>query len=171
MNLNQRWAMLTAALILAACDGNTGTANRTGVAVQTTLTGQVLDEDGTALSGHSVVISDRDGQEILSTQADAEGHFNVKIPADTAYPLVLTASLTTGTNPLKAVVVQENTTEQDISPMTTMVVDTALSLGGLTEANLAKAAVAAISQRKKSGGTGSSTGFKGDPTKQYGGWH
>jgi hypothetical protein len=55
--------------------------------------------------------------------------------------------------------------------VTTSVVNTAMNLGGLTEVNLAKAAGAAISQRKSTGGSGGSAGFKGDPTKHYGGWH
>jgi len=34
-----------------------------------------------------------------------------------------------------------------------------------------QAAINAIRQNRKAGGAGTSAGFKGDPTKQYGGWH
>ena len=93
--------------------------------------------------------------------------------------MILTAvTEVSGEAPLKAAIPDANVSEQDISPVTTIIVDTALSLGGLTEANLTKAAGAAISLRRKSGGGGGGGGagtttqsFKGDPTKQYGGWH
>jgi hypothetical protein len=54
--------------------------------------------------------------------------------------------------PLKAAVTSALASEQDITEVTTIVVETALSLGGVNEANLAKASGAAIAQRKKSGG-------------------
>jgi hypothetical protein len=84
---------------------------------------------------------------------------------------VLTASPEGETRTLKAAITSDLVSEQDISSVTTIVVETAMNLGGLTETNLAKAAGAAISQRRSSGGSGGSAGFKGDPTKQYGGWH
>ena len=102
---------------------------------------------------------------------------SLTIPAGTSFPLIIIAYPESAPNePLKAAVTDSQASEQDLSPVTTIVVDTAMSLGGLTEANLAKAAGAAIAQRKRSGGGGGGGGattqsFKGDPTKQYGGWH
>ncbi len=103
--------------------------------------------------------------------------YQLTLPVGTAFPAILNA-YPDGTNEtLKAAVSSSLAAEQDISPVSTIVVDTALSLGGINEANLAKAAGAAIALRKKSGGGGGGGGaatsesFKGDPTKQYGGWH
>ncbi len=158
-------------LSLSACDSGTGSASRSALAGPVGISGQILDDEGTPMQASQIQASDRDGQAIGTVPVDSEGHFSLQVPAGASYPLVLTAAVSGLDTPLKAVIREAGVTEQDISPMTTIVVDTALSLGGLTEANLTKAAGAAISQRKKSGGTGSSTGFKGDPTKQYGGWH
>jgi hypothetical protein len=108
---------------------------------------------------------------IANTEVGGDGHYRIAIPVGAKYPVVLSASFEGEGSPLKAAVTSDLATDQNISSVTTIVVNTAMNLGGLTEVNLAKAAGAAISQRKSTGGSGGSAGFKGDPTKHYGGWH
>ena len=160
---------------LTACNDNTSSPST--AATPTRLTGHVTNDDG-PVDKARIEAKDAKGQVAAKTELQgASSTYQLSLPAGTAYPVILTAyPQTSSESPLKAAVASSLAAEQDISPITTIVVDTALSLGGLTEANLAKAAGAAISLRKKSGGGGGGGGattesFKGDPTKQYGGWH
>lgn len=160
--------LVPALLALAGC-GDSG-SSRTASPAEDRIAGLVLTDEG-PVARAKVEASDRDGKPVATTEAGGDAHYRLTLPAGTAYPVVLTARAENLPQPLKAVVTSELAEEQDISEVTTLVVETAMNLGGLTEANLAKAAGAAISQRKSRGGSGSSSGFKGDPTKQYGGWH
>ncbi|MCX7112197.1 MAG: hypothetical protein NTX45_19130 [Proteobacteria bacterium] len=172
MNIRLLILCLTSSLWLSACNDN---APSTAAIAPTRLTGHVSNDDGPVGQAR---IEAKDAQGLVAAKTELQGAsstYQLSLPAGTAYPVILTAYPQTSPEvPLKAAVASPLAAEQDISPITTIVVDTALSLGGLTEANLAKAAGAAISLRKKSGGGGSgatSESFKGDPTKQYGGWH
>jgi hypothetical protein len=127
--------------------------------------------DDNPVTKASIEATDRNGKAIANATLNGDAHYRLKLPAGTAFPVVLTAKPEGEAQALKAAVTSDLVSEQDISSVTTIVVDTAMSLGGLTESNLAKAAGAAISQRRSTGGSGGSAGFKGDPTKQYGGWH
>lgn len=169
-----RLALMLVLSLVAGCDsgGGGGTAVSGAPAK---LSGHVVGDDGPVTQAR---IEARDAANAVVAGAELNGNsqYALSIPAGTRYPLILTATPPTPEVPvLKAAVTGAEAREQDLSPVTTIVVDTALSLGGINDANLAKAAGAAIAQRKKSGG-GSGAGattqsFKGDPTKQYGGWH
>ncbi|WP_139558045.1 hypothetical protein [Methylotetracoccus oryzae] len=159
----------------AGCD-NAPSGSRSGAApVSTQLTGHVLNDDGPVTAA---TIEATDGAGVVAARTELKGDsvYQLTIPAGTRYPLVITAYPAENPGePIKAAVTNPDAAEQDISAVTTIVVNTAMGLGGLSEANLAKAAGAAIAQRRKSGGGsgGAQTteSFKGDPTKQYGGWH
>jgi glutamate synthase domain-containing protein 2 len=156
-------------LALTAC-GDSNTPRTASSTAEDKIAGQVLTDQGPVAKA-KIEARDRNGNIVAKTEISGDAHYSLKLPAGTAYPLVLTAYPEGAPQPLKAAVTSDLAEDQDISEVTTLVVDTAMSFGGLTEANLAKAAGAAIAQRKTSGGSGSSSGFKGDPTKQYGGWH
>lgn len=164
-------SVLAGTLALAGCGPSStpGSSSGSGTA-EARVSGVVLGDEGPAPKA-KVEAKDRNGAVVAQAEAGADAHYSLKIPAGAAYPLILSATAEGEPSALKAAVTSDLVADQDISPVTTLVVDTALSLGGLTEANLAKAAGAAIAQRKSSGGSGGSAGFKGDPTKQYGGWH
>jgi hypothetical protein len=170
-NLKRLPLFLAGILALAGCGPSSTPSSSSGSSTgEAHVSGVVLGEEGPAPKA-KVEAKDRNGALVAQAEASADAHYRLNIPAGAAYPLVLTAMAEGEPAPLKAIVTSDLVADQDISPVTTLVVDTALSLGGLTEANLAKAAGAAIAQRKTSGGSGGSAGFKGDPTKQYGGWH
>lgn len=164
-----------ATLWLTACNDNAPSS--AAAAIPTRLTGHVSNDDGPVDKAR---IEAKDAKGIVAAKTELQGgsnNYQISLPVGTAYPVILTAyPQATPEAPLKAAVSSPLAAEQDISPVSTIVVDTALSLGGINEANLAKAAGAAIALRKKSGGGGGGGGtttesFKGDPTKQYGGWH
>lgn len=174
-----RWQRLLLAAIVAAsaaCDSSPSASHSAGSArVSTQLTGHVLNDDG-PVTAAMIEATDAAGVVAAHTELKGDSVYRLTIPAGTRYPLVLTAyPQGAPEEPIKAAVASADAVEQDISAVTTIVVETALSLGGLTEGNLAKAAGAAIAQRRKSGGGSgggqTSESFKGDPTKQYGGWH
>jgi hypothetical protein len=168
---------LAAGLWLVGCGDTAPSSSTSAAATPTRLTGHVSNDDGPV---HKARIEAKDAQGSVVAKTDIQSEANgyqITLPAGTAFPVILTAYPdATSNEALKAAVSSALAAEQDISPVSTIVVDTALSLGGINEANLAKAAGAAISLRKKSGGGGSggaatTESFKGDPTKQYGGWH
>lgn len=166
-------ALILGLSVLAACGDKP--APSAPQAAPSRLSGHVFNDDGPVLQA-KIEAKDAKGGVIANTELQGTGQYQLTLPAGTSFPVILTA--TPGTSPgqpLKAAVSNALTAEQDLSPVSTIVVDTALNLGGLSEANLAKAAGAAIALRKKSGGGGgggaTTESFKGDPTKQYGGWH
>ncbi len=167
---------LAASILLTAC-GDNAPSPSTAAAASIRLSGHVLNDDGPVNKGRLEARDTKGAVVAKSELAGGSNGYQLTLPAGTAYPVVLTAYPEAApSETLKAAVVNAVSAEQDISQVTTIVVDTALSLGGITEANLARAAGAAISMRKKSGGGGGGGGattesFKGDPTKQYGGWH
>ena len=164
-----RSLFLSTLLALGGC-GDSSHPGSSQSAAPASITGIVL-QDETPITKARIEATDLAGKVIANTEVGGDGHYRIAIPVGAKYPVVLSASFEGEGSPLKAAVTSDLATDQNISSVTTIVVNTAMNLGGLTEINLAKAAGAAISQRKSTGGSGGSAGFKGDPTKHYGGWH
>jgi len=164
-----RSLFLSTLLALGGC-GDSSHPGSSQSAAPASITGIVL-QDETPITKARIEATDSAGKVIAYTEVGGDGHYRIAIPVGAKYPVVLSASFEGEGSPLKAAVTSDLATDQNISSVTTIVVNTAMNLGGLTEINLAKAAGAAISQRKSTGGSGGSAGFKGDPTKHYGGWH
>jgi hypothetical protein len=163
--------------LISGCDNGVPITAARVSNMQTRLSGHALNDDGPINQGR-VEAKDTQGHIAAQTELKGQSVYELTLPTGTIYPLVLAVyPEATPNDTLKAVVTDPSVSMQDISPVTTIVVNTALSLGGFTETNLAKAAGAAIAQRKKSGGGGgggaatTSESFKGDSAKQYGGWH
>jgi hypothetical protein len=160
---------LSTLLALAGC-GDSSHSGSSQSSAPASITGIVL-QDETPITKAKIEAMDAAGKVIANTEVGGDGHYRISIPVGAKYPVVLSARFEGEGSPLKAAITSDLATDQNISSVTTIVVNTAMNLGGLTETNLAKAAGAAISQRKSTGGSGGSAGFKGDPTKHYGGWH
>ena len=154
--------LLASVITLSACENNS--SSPVSKATEVRISGVVLQED-VSVTHAKIEAKDINGKIVAATTLEGKDRFTINLPAGADYPVILSATPTGQQTTLKAVVTSDLVEEQDISSVTTIVVDTAISLGGVNEANLAKAARAAISQRKTSGGAGSSSGFKGDPTK------
>lgn len=161
--------------LLVGCEKN----NQSSLPVQsavtkyekaTTLEGVVTDNHGPAKSG-DIKVTDTMNNVIAKTVIQDKGHYSVTLPANTTLPIVLTFShdfQNATAEKFIAAVVFKNITQYDINPRTTAIAEKARAMGGYTSGNLILAAESAayVPDANKT-----TAGFRGDPTKQYGGWH
>ncbi len=152
-------------LMLSGCDNATNTSS---ASAKKMIEG-VVSYQGELITQGVVEVKDANDQLVARTTINNDAKYRVEIPKNSSYPLLL--QVTGQKELLEAVIIDSNAVLQDITSLSTLVVRSARDLGGLTKENMAKAAIHAIQQSKKSSGKRTSTGFKGDPTKQYGGWH
>ena len=131
------------------------------------LKGTVLDEKGPVREG-DIKVTDSKGSLIASTSLDGSKNYSVEIPAGTTLPIVITVKPEGSDEKLIAAVITTTVSRYDISPLTTKIANRAKELGGYTRAHMVMAAdnTVGVPDANKT-----STGFRGDPTKQYGGWH
>lgn len=136
----------------------------------TILEGAVTDNQG-PIKGGTVTALDSRGQTIASVTLENNDHYRVQVPAETELPIVLTytsEATSVEVKTYRTAVVHANLTQYDINPLTTAIAKKAKELGGYTHANLVLAAegMGTVPDSNKM-----TSGFRGDPTKQYGGWH
>lgn len=129
--------------------------------------------EGTVSTGRSLIktgtieVTDENGQKIKQVTVE-NGRFQVEIPGGTNLPLVLSFSSDTHPEKLVSVVLYDNVTNYFIDPSTTAIAKAAKAMGGYTRANLVRAAEDTTHTPDANKTT---TGWRGDPTTQYGGWH
>ena len=176
---NKKNKMITAILItsissllLVACGEEQKKSPAIKVAVQKykqlkVLKGSVLDEKGPVREAE-IKVTDSSGRMVASTRLEDSNHYSVEIPAGTTLPVVITVKPKGNAEKLIAVVISTAVSRYDISPLTTKIAKRAKDLGGYTHAHMVMAAdnTVGVPDANKT-----STGFRGDPTKQYGGWH
>lgn len=136
----------------------------------TTLKGLVSDDKSPLKAGELKVFNAKN-RVIATTQLEANGHYKVEIPAGTPLPILLTVypeSKDSKVEKLVAAVVYTSMTKFDINSLSTKIAKKAKQLGGYTHGNMVLAAESMVAMPDKNKTTG---GFRGDPTKQYGGWH
>lgn len=133
----------------------------------TILKGSVSNDKETELSGE-IKVTDEQGKVIATGKLEKDNHFVVDIPAGTTLPIILTFHSTDGKDKLISVAVDPFIKSYEINPRTTAIAKQAKSLGGYTVANIMQAANSAVNAP---GRNRTSANFRGDPTKQYGGWH
>jgi len=165
-------------LVITACNNN-DTSNKNGLTAlqktqkynkETTLTGRVSTKKGNIKVGE-ITVTNSKNKEIAQTLVNKDSHFSVTIPAGTELPIILTFSSTANSadkDKLVSVAIFSALKKYDINDLTTLIAKKAKSLGGYTHSNMTIAAdstVGIIDANK------TSTGFRGDPTSQYGGWH
>jgi len=131
------------------------------------LKGEVTDAKGPVLEG-LIQVKDSKGNVVASTELNNSRHYRVEIPAGTVLPIMLSVKSDKLTSPLLAVVISPVISKYDISTLTTKISKRAKELGGYTHSNMILAADSTIGVLESNK---TSTGFRGDPTKQYGGWH
>jgi hypothetical protein len=112
-------------------------------------------------------ITDDSGRFITETELD-NGHFRVDIPAHTELPILLTVTSEADAEQLSVAVIDDKITKYQINPTTTAIVKAAKAMGGYTKANMVRAAEETVHVPDANK---TSSGWKGDPTTQYGGWH
>lgn len=163
-------------LPLAGCDSGSESPNtRPGPSLTSsapvTLKGQVRDDSGVFKSG-SLQATDSSGRQVARIQwQDESGRYSIEIPAGASFPVLLTAKTRHEAGKsvtLVAAVIAPTLTTHDITPNSTQVARKAEALGGYSKENLMQATLDTVNKPQ---GDRTVEGFRGDPTKQFGGWH
>jgi hypothetical protein len=136
----------------------------------TSLLGAVSNNAGPIKTG-VVTLLTANGEALTSTELNNSQRYEIQVPAGTVLPVIL--RYTPGPNTAKdeqliSVVIQPDASKYDINPTTTTIAKQAKAMGGYTHNNMVQAAesIAHVPDANKT-----TSGFRGDPTTQYGGWH
>ncbi len=169
--------MFLPSLLLNGCDSN-GKSSKKSFPIQqvqkytkeTTLKGQVSNKKGPIKSGE-IKATDSKGKIVATSHLQNDNHYAIKIPAGTVLPVTLSFypdKDNAAKDKLISVVIYSSMTNYDINELTTLIAKKAKALGGYTHTNMVLAADSTVGVPDANKTT---TGFRGDPTKQYGGWH
>lgn len=158
-------------IALTACDQKPTSVKTMPPAIRkyaqaTLLEGAVSNNKGVIKTG-TVAVTDENGRSIVHAPVE-NGQFKVEIPAGTVLPILLNFSTEENAEKLTAVVIYDTVTRYYINPTSTAIAKAAKTFGGYTRANLDRAAETTVHVPDSNKTT---AGWKGDPTKQYGGWH
>jgi hypothetical protein len=135
-----------------------------------TITGIIRNEKELIKSG-KIEATDNSGKTVATKHFKDAPRFSLEIPAGTTFPILLTVHPDADQpkkEVLKVVVMTPSSTDKIITTVTTKIADNALALGGYTRENMMEAAMGTVAAPERNKTVG---GFRGDPTKQYGGWH
>ncbi len=135
-----------------------------------TLQGTVSNNAGPIKAGKVEAMSLAD-ELLAETTLENSARYQLQIPAGTTWPVVLNflpGTGAAGAEKMLSIAIQPTTGKYDINPSTTAIAKQAKSLGGYTLRNLTRAAEDRVNVPDANK---TSTGFRGDPTTQYGGWH
>ena len=158
--LKNGFAVLSAfALVatLSGCDsGSSGggrSSSASGSSSPAQIEGNISDIHGPVTRG-KLEVRDRNDQVVLSKELDGQSsQFSITVPAGTNYPILLVVTPPAGpvAQVVRAVVTSPLADRMDITDITSLVVDAAFALGGLTEENITKASGGAIGLRQRQG--------------------
>lgn len=166
-------SMTLSGFLLAGCDGgsSTGSSSSSSVSSEAKIEGNISDVHGPITQG-TLEVKDKNDKVILTQPLDgSSNHFSITIPAGVAYPILLVATPPPGpiTQVVRAVVTSPLADRMDITDVTSLVVDAAFALGGLTESNIAKASGGAIGLRQRQGVSAGAGGGGAGPGQSGGG--
>ncbi len=163
---------LLIAAALSGCDDGTKTGSSGSASMEARISGNIKDQHGPIVNSR-LEVADKSGRVVSSQELTGADHYSIAVPAGTSYPIVLTAHPTgasaTNSTPVKAVVTSPLADRMDITDVSTIVVDSALALGGLTAENIAKASGAAIGLRQREGVSAGAGGGGSGPGQSGGG--
>ncbi len=175
MKLSRLSALLLAVGLLSACGKDSQPQQSAQEPIRkyeraVTLQGSVSNNDGPIKTG-KIEARLPNGELLAETTLENSARYQIEIPAGTHLPLVLNflpADPGKGAEKMVSVAVQAGISKYDINPLTTAIAKQAKALGGYTVRNMTRAAedTVHVPDANKT-----STGFRGDPTTQYGGWH
>ena len=137
--------------------------------LQATLLQGLVSNQQDALSTGRVEASNDNGQVLATADVQKNGRYQLEIPANTALPVILTyIPVENEQQKWLTVAIDPSIKHYDLNALTTAIANKAKALGGYTRTNLVVAAESTIAAPAANK---TSTGFRGDPTTQYGGWH
>ncbi|KAF3981462.1 MAG: hypothetical protein HFP81_09290 [Methylococcales symbiont of Hymedesmia sp. n. MRB-2018] len=171
-------SLLLSSLFLSGCDNKEKSAKNTLSVKQkiqkypkdTTIKGKVSNKKGTILSG-TIKVTDTKGTLIVSSELLHDYHYSITVPAGTELPIELhfyPKTVNSYDKKMTVAVIYPSIKKYDINELTSAIAKRAKSLGGYTHYNMMRAAEQTVSVPDSNR---TSAGFKGDITKQYGGWH
>lgn len=171
MNLFTILLVIVSSFAFTGCEQKQKTAKASPAVIKkytqaTILEGVVSNNKGVMKAGTVEVFDEND--RLIASVAVTSGHYSVEIPANTILPILLTFSSESGSEKLVAAVIHDTITKYDINPLTTAIAKAAKAMGGYTHANMTRAAADTVHTPDANKTT---TGWRGDPTTQYGGWH
>ncbi|CAI8928743.1 hypothetical protein [Methylocaldum szegediense] len=165
-------SIVLAGLLMIGCDAGPSGSSSAPATSEAKISGIVQDQHG-PITDAKIEVRDKNGQLVTTTElSNGSNQYSVTIPAGTVYPILLTATPNNpepGRDPVKAVVTSALADHIDITDVTTIVVDSAMTLGGLTEANIAKASGGAIGLRQRQGVSAAAGGGGAGPGQSGGG--
>jgi len=175
MKVSKWLAILLATGLLSACGKDTQPrqtakepVGKYGHAV--TLQGSVSSNSGLIKAG-KIEARSPSGELLAETTLENSARYQLEIPAGTVLPIILNflpAEHGSGAEKMISVAVQPAISKYDINPLTTAIANQAKALGGYTLRNMTRAAEDRVHVPDANK---TSTGFRGDSTTQYGGWH
>ncbi|MEN9681249.1 MAG: hypothetical protein RLZZ627_1142 [Pseudomonadota bacterium] len=151
--LNHSLLALALSLTLAMTGCDSGSKSASQMSSEAFIEGYLSDIHG-PLSTGKLEVKDKNDRIILSQQLEGQNnHFAIKVPAGTTYPILLVFTPPAGgvSQVVRAVVTSPLADRMDVTDITSLVVDAAFALGGLTEENIAKASGGAIGLRQRQG--------------------
>jgi hypothetical protein len=152
--------MLMSALLITACNEMQQAKPAAKSVEKYTATSILLSGKVEGKAGNNVEALD--GENVIALANMQNGRYQLEIPAQTKLPIVLRY------DKFIAVVVDTDITNYDINSLTTGIAAKAKSLGGYTRQNMILAASNSVHTPDANK---TSTGWRGDTTTQYGGWH
>ncbi|MFN5744943.1 MAG: hypothetical protein ACK443_02480 [Methylococcaceae bacterium] len=147
-------------IVASGCDSGSSKSANPAMSAEAKIEGNVQDVHGPIMEG-KLEVQDKSGKVITSLQFDGKtSHYNLSVPAGTNYPIVLVATPPAGSNSdiVKAVVTSPLADRIDVTDVTTLIVNAAIAMGGLTDENIAKASGGAIGMRQRQGVSAASGG-------------
>lgn len=154
------------------CGDSGKSGSSSSASMEARISGIVNDQHGPIMNSR-LEVTDKDGTLVAKQQLSNTNSFNLVVPASASYPIVITAfpegASATNSTPVKAVVTSPLADRMDVTDVSTIVVESAMQLGGLTAANIAKASGAAIGLRQREGVSASSGGGGGGAGQSGGG--
>jgi hypothetical protein len=178
LSIKSIFLIAVTSFVLLGCSDDESSRKRNSIvqksiqkyAKDTILKGKVNTKKGSIKEGE-IVAKDSTGKVVATTTLGGKSHYSITIPKGVALPMVLTFTPSADSEHKKQLSVAAIYTaikKYDINDLTTLITKKAKSLGGYNHANMSIAAdqTVGIPDANKT-----STGFRGDPTKQYGGWH
>ncbi|MFM8444549.1 MAG: hypothetical protein ACKN9W_14580 [Methylococcus sp.] len=145
-----------ASLFTTGCDSGGsggGSSSASSKSMEAKIEGNVSDVHGPITQG-KLEVKDKNDKVVLTQNLDGtSNHFAITVPAGTDYPILLMVTPPPGpvSQVVRAVVTSPLADRMDITDITSLVVDAAFALGGLTEQNIAKASGGAIGLRQRQG--------------------
>ncbi|MGY6275666.1 hypothetical protein [Methylomonas sp. MgM2] len=134
------------------------------------LEGLITNDEGPVKTGIVKALTEK-GQELSKIELSEGPHYSIEVPAGTVLPIILAYYPTADASDderMISVVVHADASKFDINTLSTRIAKDAKALGGYTHKNLVRAAegTGTVPAANKT-----TSGFRGDPTTQYGGWH